>query len=280
MVPLTPSGKIARRLASGRPMRAEAEALIKPNSRLTSAERLEIYSRSYWYRLLDSFGEDFPGLCAVLGQRAFNRLAETYLAEVPSRSFTLRDLGSRLEPWLREHPALAGKHPELALDMVRLEWAHIEAYDGEHRNPLGPADLAEIGPDLRFGLQPHITLLALSYPVDDLRIRVEELSAEKGGASNTIVRRRERAAVLRCKALDPAPTFLAVHRVDYAVYYKRLAEDEFRLLASLSRGMSLGESLSEICARSSAPEALNASVELWFRTWARLGWLCQPEEAS
>src|SRR5580693_7235917 len=102
---------------------------IKPNDRLTSLERLEIYSRSYWYRLLDSLWEDFPGLRAVLGQRAFHRLSRAYLADCPSQSFTMRDLGSRLEGWLRRNPRYAGSRQALALDMVRLEWAHIEAFD-------------------------------------------------------------------------------------------------------------------------------------------------------
>src|SRR5271154_2266207 len=58
-------------LAAGDHIDPEASAdYIKPNDRLTSLERPEIYSRSYWYRLLDSLYEDFPGLRAVLGQRA------------------------------------------------------------------------------------------------------------------------------------------------------------------------------------------------------------------
>ena len=76
---------------------------IKPNDRLSSVERLEIYSRSYWFRILDSLYDDFPGLRAVLGQRAFHLLARAYLADCPSRSFTLRDLGSRLEDWLERN---------------------------------------------------------------------------------------------------------------------------------------------------------------------------------
>ena len=77
---------------------------IKKNDRLKAIERLEIYSRSYWFRVLDSLYDDFPGLRAVLGQRAFHRLSRAYLAERPSRSFTLRNLGSRLEDWLRPNP--------------------------------------------------------------------------------------------------------------------------------------------------------------------------------
>jgi hypothetical protein len=256
--------------ASAPRARPEVDELIKPNGRLTAVERLEIYRRSYWFRLLDSFREDFPGLAAVLGPRTFNRLAEAYLTELPSRSFTLRNLGSRLEQWLRRHSEFAGKDPALALDMVRLEWAHIEAYDGGERKPLGPEDLLELGPEMKFALQPHIALLELSYPVDDLRIRVQALAAQRGAASNMVARRRERAAVKRYGAVDPVPTFLAVHRVEFTVYYKRLELGEFRVLAALSRGVALGEALD-----AAAQEA--GSVEGWFATWARLGWLCSPE---
>ena len=138
---------------------AEARQLVKPNDRLTSTERLNIYHRQYWYRILDSFNEDFPGLCAVLGERAFERLARAYLADCPSQSFTLRNLGSRLESWLAEHPEFAGKNLALALDMIRLEWAHIEAFDNAERKALGPEDLLELGPRAGAGAAAlHCTL--------------------------------------------------------------------------------------------------------------------------
>src|ERR1700690_4536801 len=111
--------ELQRRIAGGvmRPLKAsvgrEANRLIKPNARLTSTERLNIYHRQYWYRILDSFNEDFPGLCAVLGDRAFERLSHAYLADCPSQSFTLRNLGSRLETWMTSHPEFAGKNPAL-----------------------------------------------------------------------------------------------------------------------------------------------------------------------
>ena len=50
-------------------MGAYAASYIKPNDRLTSFERLEIYNRQYWFRVLGSMVEDFPGLRAVLGER-------------------------------------------------------------------------------------------------------------------------------------------------------------------------------------------------------------------
>src|ERR1700722_14776865 len=80
---------------------------IKANDRLSSGERLEIYSRSYWFRILDSLYDDFPGLRALLGERSFHRLSRAYLAECPSGSFTLRNLGSRFAEWLRRNPRYA-----------------------------------------------------------------------------------------------------------------------------------------------------------------------------
>src|SRR5712672_3239387 len=79
-----------------------------PNDRLTSFERLEIYNRQYWWRLMSSLAEDFPGLQAVLGNRRFEALCKNYLVARPSRSFTLRNLGLDLEPWLRKNPQYAG----------------------------------------------------------------------------------------------------------------------------------------------------------------------------
>src|SRR6476646_50398 len=110
-----------------RSARAEAEALIKPNRILTSFERLEIYNRQYWFRVLSCFAEDFPGLRAIVGIRTFDKLMRAYLMDCPSRSFSLRNLGSRLEEWLIANPKWIDSNPRLAVDMVQLEWAHLEA---------------------------------------------------------------------------------------------------------------------------------------------------------
>jgi hypothetical protein len=173
MTPLTRSDHMRMVSPDGRPMRTVAAEFIKPNDRLTSFERLEIYNRQYWWRVLASLGEDFPGLRAVLGQRRFDAMCKAYLTDCPSRSFTLRNLGSRLEAWLRKHPKWAGGRQALALDMVRLEWADIEAFDGKQEPPVQADDLRGAATKLRLGLQPYIRLLELRYPVDDLLLEVK-----------------------------------------------------------------------------------------------------------
>jgi Putative DNA-binding domain len=270
MAPLGTADRLGRTAAT------EAEAIIAPNDRLTSAERLEIYAKSYWYRILDSLYDDFPGLRAILGVRAFDKLSRAYLAELPSESFTLRDLGSRLPEWLTRHPEHAGKNPTLALDMVRLEWAHVVAFDGPAEKVLGPEDLLELTPQMTFRVQPYITLLALQYPVEDLRLQVSELAEGHGEASNAVLRHRERRAVRRF-SLKREDVYVAVSRASDVVCYRRMDEDEFRLLDSLRGAKPVGEAIDSVFGDSDLPlEELRAKIEEWFRTWAESGWFCHP----
>ena len=51
--PLTPGWRMQARLPDGDNASAAVSDFIKPNDRLSSFERLEIYNRQYWFRLLD-----------------------------------------------------------------------------------------------------------------------------------------------------------------------------------------------------------------------------------
>jgi len=50
--PLTEDERMREHTLDGRSTKAIAEEIVKPNDRLTSVERLEIYNRVYWFRLL------------------------------------------------------------------------------------------------------------------------------------------------------------------------------------------------------------------------------------
>jgi hypothetical protein len=272
MQPLTSAERMRGTAPGGEPMRWYAARFIKPNDRLTSFERLEIYNRQYWFRVLSSLIEDFSGLRSVLGDRRFEAMCKAYLVDCPSRSFTLRDLGSRLESWLRKHPVWAGPKQELALDMVRLEWAEIEAFDSKAEPALRAEDLRGAGPKLRLKLQPYIRLLSLQYPVDNLLLDVRKTD-DTDFASNAIQERRKRKGVQAVARLRPAPISLVVHRVDYSVYFRRVETEEFKLLSALAQAKSIGQAV-EAAFRGSKmlPESRSASVGQSFQNWAQLGW--------
>jgi hypothetical protein len=277
MQPLTPSEGMRARMRNGKSARKLAQEIIKPNDRLTSFERLELYNRQYWFRILASFNEDFPGLRAVIGNRPFDALAEAYLIANPSRSFTLRNLGRALESWLRSNPGyLPVATGVLALDMVRLEWAEIEAFDGAEESPLTPDDLKGLGHDSQFTVQPYIKLLDLSYPVDDLLISIRKQEDLDGAAaSNALAARKQRAHLKSVGWTKPERTFLAVHRLDFSVYFKRMDREAFLMLTALREGKTLPEAAELAFHGSDLPEEEHiALIQGWFLDWSRWGWFC------
>lgn len=272
--PLTADERMRQRTREGKSLRGIAEEIIKPNDRLTSFERLEIYSRQYWFRILSALSDDFPGLRAIVGDDRFEKLAGAYLFDCPSRSFTLRNLGSRLEEWLRGHPEYLGKIEQLALDMVRLEWAEIEAFDEAAKPKLTEGELPALGPDPQFALQPHIRLLDLSYPVDDLllRIRTEETGTDI--VSNAVTERARWHSKQR-RLPKAERIFLAVHRVDNSVYFKRIDKEAFAILCALRDGKRLSETVDTVDWSGRSLEDASADVQKWFAYWSAQGWFCQ-----
>src|SRR6266481_3509874 len=277
MQPLTAAERMQNTAPDGKSMRAYASRFIKPNDRLSSFERLEIYNRQYWFRLLSSMIEDFPGLRAVLGDRKFEAMSKAYLMDCPSQSFTLRNLGSRLEAWLRKHPKWAGSKQELAIDITRLEWADIAAFDGKEEPPIRAEELHEdAGANLKLRLQPYITLLDLKYPVDDLLLEVRKEDEDTDFASNAFQEKHKRKRVQAVAKLKPAEIFLAVHRIDDSVYFRRVAREEFVILSALRDGKPLGRAIDAAFRKSKVPaQEPAASVQQWFLNWSALGWFCR-----
>jgi hypothetical protein len=280
MQPLTRSERMQRKAPGGGRMSAYAARYIKPNDRLTSFERLEIYNRQYWFRVLGSLAEDFPGLRAVLGGRRFESMCKAYLTERPSSSFTLRNLGATLEAWLHQNPSWIRDRRVLALDMVRLEWADIEAFDGQAKPALRSEDLHEVAAaKLQLRIQPYVQLLELHYPVDDLLLEVKHRDDTPDRASNAVQERRKRSKVRAVAKLEPAQIFLAVHRLDFSVYFRRIEPEEFALLSALRSGKTIERAIELTFRKSSVPAADRAAfVQHSFQTWATLGWFCRPEE--
>jgi hypothetical protein len=276
MQPLTPDEQMRELAADGRAMEEVAAAVIAPNSRLTAFERLEIYNRQYWFRVLGALADDFPALSAVVGSQAFDQISIAYLSAHPSRSFSLRNLGSHLTEWLAANPGYSGRRHRLAVDVARIEWAFIEAFDSAERAPLTIEQIATLDASSKLALQPHVRLLALEYPADDLVLNLHK--REKRQASEAGVRHEALNKPAAIPRIRRRPTWVAAHRVDLAVYYRRLEREEFRTLVAIQEGNPLAEAIATGFAESRIPEARQAKdIQQWFATWAELGWICAPE---
>jgi len=279
MRPLARGDKMQIKWIDGRPTKVVINQFIKPNDRMNSFERLEIYNRQYWFRIRQCFYEDYPGLRAILGDKRFERLADAYLARYPSQSFTLRNLGSRLVKFIEDEPRWVSPHNQLALDMARLEWAHTEAFDNEARPPLKTDNL--IGLDaakICLQLQPHFTLLELKNKIDDFLIELKKNSGLRSEASNAMEQNCRHKKMSRAHGLKRRANFLAVHRYQDLVYYKQLEPGQFRLLSALHNGATLEKACAEL-AGLKIPGNLGESIQKWFSSWAALGWFCSLESS-
>ena len=273
--PLTPSERMRPRLPDGRSVREIAGALVKPNDRMTSFERLQIYNQQYWFRILASLSEDFRGLRSLIGERKFEKLAVAYLNECPSESFTLRNLGARLEAWLRQHREYVSGVERVAFDMVRLEWTDIDTFDGMELPRL--TDAGNLGGDSVLRLQPHLHLLELSYPVDELLLHIRGRNARSEAVSNAVLKFPRPTKIRRNSLPRPGKVYLAVYRLQAAVRFKRLTRDGFALLKALRQGQPLEKAIEVSLLRHvHSVNRIGAQLQEWFQDWSSLGWFAQP----
>jgi hypothetical protein len=273
--PLTSEYAMQPVTEDGSPTEDLAASYITPNSQLSSFERLEIYNRQYWFRLIGAVSEDFPALNAVLGAKRFDALILSYLKENPSTSWTLRDLGAKLPAFLECHPKeFTGRRHRLAVDVAHLEWAYVDAYDGKRLTPLTSEDLQAVGSDSRLSLQPHLRLLALNYPVDELVLAVRRETPESEVVSSAAIERGSQARI-KLPSIKRAKLYLAVHRFDDSVYYRPIEREMFLLLAALRDGASIAKALEQaFSATRLTPAEQAASVQQCFAHASELGWLC------
>lgn len=189
-------------------------AVIGAGTALAPAERLQVYTRMYFWRIRDALAEDYPQLAELLGADAFADLLRAYLRRHPSAHPSLRHAGRHLPAFVATHPIDA--LPPWAADLARLEWARVDAFDAPDAEPLGKADLHAIAPadwaTIRFAPIPALSVVACEWPVHDVW-------ADPAG----------------CRP-EPLPTILRVWRQDHRVFHARVDALEAEALARLLAG--------------------------------------------
>jgi hypothetical protein len=250
---------------------ANLESIVTPSRALTAAERLEIYNRSYFARLLECMRAEYSVLAAALGEDLFDSFALGYLQSHPPQSYTLAELGNRFPEYLaatrpatdeRPDPHAASDEtdwPEFLIDLARLERTINTVFDGpgaEGERLVDRDRLAAIAPDrwpgARLVCVPCLQLLALRYPVNDYF---------------TAVRRGEPA-----EFPERAPGYLAITRRDYRVYRYALTRVQYEMLRALSAGETVEAAIAQGAQTSSkSDEEFAAELRESFFAWATSG---------
>jgi hypothetical protein len=243
----------ARALSLSEDFARTARDYITPSATLRPDERLELYHRQYWYRLLESLDEDFPVLRRFLGRDRFWCLIEDYLRAQPPRTPSLRHLGAGLAAFVAarvDGRALTVHAQELAQIEYTL-CALVEAGEGPMIQP-------QVLREARIALQPFVRLLALRTNADTLWRR--------GSTGNRLGRpSRVASEPIRWVAIDRKAGALRVQRVPRAAY---------ELLRALDERHALELALDRVLAEPGLLRRRDSgSVERWFSAWIGDGWL-------
>jgi hypothetical protein len=191
---------------------------------LPPAARLRIYRNLVRESALEALRSTYPVVERLVGERFFEWVAGTFLADGPSPSGDIEDRGAGLPEYLARS---AEVHGLLYLsDVARLEWACHEVLRAPDEAPLDvrPAPSLDGVLELRLRLNPARRLFASDYPVT----RIWQAHQQAGEPA------------LRIDLAEGRTRHLILRR-DVTVGMKPLSAGEFRLLEALDAGARLGE---------------------------------------
>ena len=141
---------------------------------------------------------------------------------------------------------------------------------------MNESDFAYLTAESRLVLQPHVQLLALRYPVDELVLAVHQANPSADILSNAVAERRQRTRTT-LPVMRRSATLLAVHRFEDSVYYRRIDREEYLLLSALQQRHSLSQAIEAAFTTTKLTEEGQADrIRQYFSHAAELGWLCQP----
>ncbi len=150
---------------------ARYEAALRADA---NAERLAVYNRQYWFRLLDTMHAAFPLTSALLGAWSFNEHTASFFAKTPPRSW---DLDQASDGFVEFFAASIEPHAdhELLVQSARIDSAWSQVFRAERGAAFQPsaADAARLL-DARLIASPALAILEESAPLFALRTRVLE----------------------------------------------------------------------------------------------------------
>ena len=134
------------------------------NSAVPAALGLSVYRHAYRARLRDCLADDFTAVAQVMGERAFAKMADVFIAACPPVDATLNAYGRFFPPWLLTTRIAA--RIRLA-ELARLEWALVEAIHAATAPSLSGAALAGVAPHawgtIRLIVTPSLRVLPCRF---------------------------------------------------------------------------------------------------------------------
>jgi hypothetical protein len=256
--PLLPGNATRQSGVDGPSLRREAEARLRSRGGMSGLERLEVYNRQYWFRLITIMQEEFPCCLHVIGLDAFNAWVIRYLDSTPPDSPDLADMDREFPAFLRRR--YRGKNREQALGAAAYDKALSRAFDApEGAAGLPPrASVKAMHAGTVWTLAAHVTPLWLQWDFATYRALCLE---DESLTARVSLRRRVHG--------------MCLHRHDNTLYEKKISRAEFLLLRALEKPRTLAQVFRAAGKDATARDlgAMERKVTAWFRDWTDLGWI-------
>jgi hypothetical protein len=230
-------------------------AHIEPSNTLTALQRLAIYQRGYYARLVQCMEGQFKALCHALGRELFDDFAREYLELYPSQSPTLSDLGTRFPGYLAstrpdKEDAEKEEWIDFMVDLAQFEWDLYVVFDaiGNEGNPYA----TEACDDDKLSLQPCFSLHTYRFPVS---VYYNEVA----------------------RGNDPEIPFrqqchIAIARKDYSIGIFTLLPAQYTFLSEMKKGATINETLATAASQFNAtPEVAAKAWQEWRQHWIMSG---------
>lgn len=233
---------------------ADLLRLVTPSKQLSALERLDVYRRGYYARLVECLVDDYPVLQHALGEAAFETLCHAYIAAHPSQSPSLNYFGQHMAEFCRTQPLPS---PGFAADLAAIEWAIVLSIHAPTAPTLSTESLAQVPaeswPRVRLLANPSLRILHLAFPANAY------LQAFRVGA----------------EPVEPEAkaTSVAVYRTQMRVWRLELTSAMVTLFEALIAGATLSEALDRVAPElADMPEAEAVQLVMhWFRTGVSSG---------
>lgn len=228
---------------------------VEPSQQLTAGQRLAIYQRGYYARLVQCLEGQYKALCHALGADLFRDFAKEYLLQFPSGSPTLAVLGAQFPEFLEaSRPDKDAPVRETWIDFMvqlgRYEWDLYTVFDaqGNEGKPYATAE----APHQHLRLQSCLFVHQYDFPVHRFY---------------SAVAREEDPEIP-----EPQTVWVAIVRTDFVTRVFPLLEPQYVFLQALKTGHSVAKSLAATAALFDTPPAqAETAWSEWREHWIAAG---------
>lgn len=241
--PLSAAGGTLHADSARYPARALEDFLGGP--KLSAAERLGVYQRQYWMRLMRLLQEQYPLTMRLCGAWGFNLWAIEYIARTPPRGSDLSAVPEGFDAFLAGQGNTEVVQPAGAAALPRAALLQSAAWDSAFRRVWSAAEEPKYRPNAqagtsllerRFRLASDVARIEEHWPLLELRRTTSQSSTEDA---------------VSLPAQHPRPKRWVLHRTTRGLAHFELRPNEAMLLDLLEQ-YPLGSALARLEAESEA----------------------------